>query len=398
MESLFYVGLIFVLGAMTQWLSPKLHIPRVVGYLLLGLIIGPEILGLIPRDFVENSYVITDLALSVIAVLVGATLKVSNLKGRGKEIITITLFQSMGTFICVALGFFLLGEALNFPMEQVLLIALLLAGIATATAPATPLAIVRELGAKGKFTSTFLAIVATDDAIALMMFALALAIGTGIMESGAFGWASIFEALLIISLSSGLGIIAALINTALEKSLKQSKGMEAIVTLGLIFIVYSLSEYWKLEPLLTAMIMGVVMVNTSSDFDLVEEEIDNHLAEIIFMLFFIISAMHLHFSAVYAYPFAIELYVVLRFFGKVAGSYLGAVISKSSDKVKKYMGIALIPQAGVAIGLALSLHQQAGCEEIAPIILNIIITTTLIHELAGPFFIKYALTKSAEIK
>jgi len=396
MENLFYLGLIFVLGATSQWLSPKLHIPRVVGYLLLGLLIGPEVLGLIPREFVDNSYIITDLALSIIAVLVGATLRVSSLRGRGKEIIYITLFQSIGTFVCVALGFILLADFLAFPKDQVLLISLLLAGIATATAPATPLAIVRELGAKGKFTSTFLAIVATDDAIALMMFALALAIGTAVLNTGVFGWDSVVEALLLIILSSSLGVIAALINTAFEKLLVKSKSMETIATLGLIFIVYSLSEHWKLEPLLSAMVMGVVMVNTSASFDLVEKEIDNHLAEGIFMLFFILSAMHLHFNGMFAFPLVIELYIGLRFFGKVAGSYLGAVVAHSGDTVKKYMGIALIPQAGVAIGLALSLHQQAGCEEIASIILNIIITTTLIHELVGPFLIKYALKKSGE--
>ena len=397
METLFYLGLIFVLGAITHWLSPKLHVPRVVGYLVLGLIIGPEMLGLIPREFVDNSYIITDLALSIIAVLVGATLKGSRLNGRGKEIVYITLFQSIGTFICVAVGFSFFAEALDFPTEQALLISLLLAGIATATAPATPLAIVRELGAKGRFTSTFLAIVATDDAIALMMFALALAIGTAMIDTGTFGWISIFEALMLIVFSSALGVIAALMNTAFEKLLKNSKGMETVVTLGLIFIVYSLSEHWKLEPLLSAMVMGVVMVNTSVSFDLVEKEIDNHLAETIFMLFFILSAMHLHFSAVFAFPLVIGLYIVLRFVGKVGGSYVGALVSKSTETVRKYMGIALIPQAGVAIGLALSLHQQQGCEEIASMILNIIITTTLVHELIGPFLIRHALKKSGEV-
>jgi len=397
MEALFYLGLILVLGAISQWLSPKLHIPRVVGYLILGLLIGPEILGFIPREFVENSYVITDLALSVIAVLVGATLKVSKLRGRGKEIISITLFQSFGTFICVAVGFFLLGDFFGFPQEEAVLIAFLLAGIATATAPATPLDVVRELKAHGKFTSMFLAIVATDDAVALMMFTLALAIGTTMMGSGIFGWISVLDAFLLIAFSSALGVAAALINTALEKLLSQHKGMETIVTLGLIFIVYSVSEHWKLEPLLSAMVMGMVMVNTSAGFDLVEKEIDNHLAEIIFMLFFILSAMHLRISGAFAFPLAITLYIVLRFFGKVGGSYLGASVSNSNDIVKKYMGFALLPQAGVAIGLALSLQKHEELALIAPIILNIIITTTLFNELVGPFLIKYALQKSDEV-
>ncbi|MCK4737100.1 MAG: cation:proton antiporter [Sulfurimonas sp.] len=396
METLFYLGLIFVFGALAGWLSPKLHIPRVVGYLILGLIIGPEVLDFIPREFVDNSHIITDLSLSIIAVLIGATLKSSTLKGHEKEVFYITLFQSCGTFIIVTLGFFLIESMLDFQTDKLLLIALLLGSIATATAPGTPLAIVHELRAKGNFTSVFLAIVAVDDAVALIFFTLALTMGATLVSSGAFEWMNIVDSIIIISLSILIGAIAGIINTGFEKIFKTNKGMETISTLGLIFIVYSLSEHWQLEPLLSAMVMGIVMTNTSAEFDIVEEEIDNHLAQIIFMLFFIISAMHLKISAIFALPIAIGLYIFLRFFGKVLGTYIGAVVSNSSSVIKKYMGLALIPQAGVAIGLALSLQTHHGFESIAPIILNIVIATTLIQELLGPFMTKYAIEKSGE--
>lgn len=396
METLFHLGLIFVLGALMEWLSPKLQIPRVVGYLTLGLIIGPEMLSIIPSKFVENSYIITDLALSIIAVLVGATLKISDLKGHGKEIMYITSFQSIGAFIAVVAGFIIMGNVLNLPANQIVFIALLLGGVATATDTAAPIAIVRELKAKGRFTSTFLAVIVFDDAISLIIFSLVLAAGVALNGSGIFQWANLLDALVLIVLSIILGAAAALMNAVFEKLFSQHKGMETISTLGLIFMLYSLGEYWKLEPLLSAMAMGAVMINMSPAFDVVEEEIDNHLAEIIFMLFFIISAMHLKFSAVFTLPFAIALYVVFRIFGKMAGSYIGATVSKSSSIIKKYMGIALVPQAGVAIGLALALQKHAGFEDIAPIILNIVITTTLIHEIIGPFMTKFALKKSGE--
>ena len=390
MQSLFYLGIIFTLGALTEWLSPKLHIPRVVGYLILGLIIGPEILGLIPREFVENSHIITDLALSVIAVFVGASLKLSTLKHHGKEVFYITIFQSMSTFLIVTIGFVLLGNLLNFQNQNIILIALIMGAIATATAPATPLAIVRELKIKTSFTSKLLAVVAFDDAIALIMYTLAITFGITLIGSVEFNLSHIVDALIVIVLSVLLGIVAAYLNTFTERVLTHHKGMETIFTLGLIFIVYSISEYFDLEPLLSAM----VMVNTSTDFDLVEKEIDEHLMELIFMMFFIISAMHLNFSAIFALPFAIEAYIVLRLVGKVFGSYLGAVVAGSSSNTKKYMGIALIPQAGVAIGLALSLQTHEGFEHIAPIILNIVIATTLVNELIGPFMTKYSIQKS----
>ena len=396
MDSLFYLGIIFLLGAFAEWLSPKLHIPKVVGYLFLGLLIGPEILGIIPYEFIENSDIVIDLALSIIAVLVGATLKVSSLKGHAKEVTYITFFQSITTFIVVVSGFTLLGSIFFTSTDQVILIALFLGAIATATAPAAPIAVVHELRARGSFTSTLLAIIAADDAVALIIFSLTLTLGSNLLLNGALEWNNILTSLLIIVFSSLLGATAALINALVDKLFVHHKGMETIATIGLIFIVYSLSEYWHLEPLLSAMVMGAVMVNTSKDFDLVEEEIDNHLMEIIFMLFFVISAMHLNYSAILSLPLAITTYVLLRLFGKVFGSYLGAHISKSNENTKKYMGFALIPQAGVAIGLALSLQNENAFSDVAPIILNIVIATTLIHELLGPIIIKYVIEKVGE--
>ncbi len=400
MEMLFNIGIIFVLGSIVGWFSPRIGIPRVVGYLLLGLLIGPEVLNIIPISFVQHSHLIIDISLSIIAVLVGATLKFSSLKGRAKEVINITLYQAIGTFAVVAIGFILLGDIFKsefeFEFMQIILISILLAGIATATAPATPLAIVHELRAKGIFTSTFLAIVALDDVISLMIFTFALTIGTSLIGSGIFEWVNILEAIIILLLSILLGTIAGLVNTLLERIFSHSKAMETIATLGLIFLVYSISEFYGLEPLLSAMIMGIVMVNTSQHFDLIQEEIDKHLANIIFMLFFILSAMYLNLESLVTIPVIIVLYTLLRLTGKVVGSYVGAVVSKSSNTVKKYMGIALFPQAGVAIGLALSIQNHAQLDSIAPIILNIIIATTFVHEMLGPFMTKYALEKSGE--
>ncbi|EDZ62955.1 sodium/hydrogen exchanger [Sulfurimonas gotlandica GD1] len=396
MEMLFNIGIIFVLGSIVGWFSPGFGIPRVVGYLLLGLVIGPGLLGIIPAEFVKHSHLIIDISLSVIAVLVGATLKFSSLDGHHKEVIYITLYQAIGTFIIVAIGFILFANVLKFETTQIVLMSLLLAGIATATAPATPLAIVNELHAKGIFTSTLLAIVALDDVISLMLFSLALTIGTSLVGSGVLEWINIVDATKVLFFSILFGTIAGLINTLLERVFVDSKTMETIATLGLIFLVYSMSNFYALEPLLSAMTMGIVMANTSHNFDLIQEEIDKHLANIIFMLFFIISAMYLQLEALLSVPLIIALYTILRFVGKVSGSYLGAVVSNSSDAIKKYMGIALFPQAGVAIGLALSIQNHPQLESIAPLILNVIIATTFIHELLGPFMTKYALQKSGE--
>ena len=396
MQTLFYMGIIFVLGAFMEWLSPKVGLSKVVGYLLLGLVIGPEILGIIPEHFMQDTHIIIDLALSLIAVLVGANLKYRTLKGMGKQIVSITFFEATFAFLFVSIGLYLLSGFLGFPTEQSLIISILFGGLASATAPATTIAVVDELKAKGNFTSTLLAVVASDDALALIFFTFALTLGSIFLGNGDFSFTSLLDMFSIITLSAVVGITGAFISVMLDKLFAHHKGMETISTIGMIFIVFSLSTYWQLEPLLATLIMGVVMTNISSDFKVVEREIDNHLEEIIFMLFFILSAMHLDLSTLQTMPFVIFAYILFRFWGKICGAWLGSKMTKADKSVQTYLGLGLFPQAGVAIGLALSLQDQSGFESIAPLILNVIIATTVIHEFVGPIFIKYILRKSGE--
>lgn len=396
MHTLFYLGIIFLLGSLIQWLSPKISLPKVVGYLILGLIIGPELLDIIPESFVQESHFVIDMSLSLIAVMIGAKLKFSHLKEIGKQVLSITFFEATFAFISVSLGFYLLSNILSLPSEHSMVISILFGGLAAATAPAATIATIHELKAKGKFTMTLLSVVALDDATALIIFAIAITVSNTIISAGDFHFSTLFDAFIVIFSSTLLGIVGAVLSSLIDKLFSHHKGMETISTLGLVFIVYSLSVSWALEPLFSALIMGIVMTNFSDDFDLVEEEIDNHLEEIIFMLFFILSAMHLKLDMMATVPTIIIAYVLLRFIGKMSGAYLGAKLSCADKNVKKYLGLALFPQAGLAIGLALSLQNEAAFISIAPFILNIIIATTIIHELIGPILTKYALERSKE--
>ncbi len=396
MQTLFYIGVIFVLGSLAQWLSPKIGLPKVVGYLLLGLLIGPEILRIIPQHFIQDTHIIIDLSLSLIAVLVGANLKYTMLKDMGKQILVVTLFEALFAFIFVSIGFYLFSGFLGISLEQSLVVAILFGGLASATAPAATIAVVHELKAKGKFTTFLLAVVASDDALALILFAFAVILGNIFTGNGDFSIYTLVEMFGIILLSAVVGIIGALISELIDKLFAHHKGMETISTIGMILIVYSVSEFWQLEPLFSALIMGAVMTNISADFDLVEEEIDNHLEEIIFMLFFILSAMHLDISSLTTMPLVLIAYILFRFSGKIFGVWLGAKISNTDKTIQKYLGLGLFPQAGVAIGLALSLQNETGFEDIAPLILNVIIATTVIHEFIGPLLTKYILKHSQE--
>ena len=396
MQTLFYIGIIFVLGALMEWLSPKMGLPKVVGYLLLGLLIGPEVLGIIPKSVIQETHIITTLSLSLIAVLVGANLKYSVLKEMGKQIIAITFFEATFAFLFVSAGFYLLSSFLGFSPDQSLIISILFGGLASATAPAATIAVVHELKAKGHFTTTLLAVVASDDALGLIFFTLAVTLGSIFEGHGHFSLFTLFDLFTIVTLSAIVGAIGAIISTLIDKLFAHHKGMETISTIGMVFIVYGLSRYWQLEPLFATLVMGAVMTNISEDFDLVEEEIDNHLEEIIFMLFFILSAMHLNLGSLSTMPLVIIAYTLLRFLGKIAGAWIGARLSNADKTVQNYLSLGLLPQAGIAIGLALALQDERGFESIAPLILNVIIAATIVHEFIGPILTKYILIKSGE--
>jgi Kef-type K+ transport system membrane component KefB len=396
MQTLFYIGIIFVLGAFIKWLSQKVGILNVVGYLFLGLVIGPEVLEIIPYSFIEESKIITDLSLSLISVLVGANLKYNIIKGFWKQITWVSIFEAFFTFLFITSTFYIFSDYLNlgFAEEQRLTIAVIFGGLASATAPATILAVIHELKAEGRFSSFLLGVVAMDNAITLIFFSIIITITTALGGAGeTFSIGTIFTVFPVIFLSILLGFTGAILSEMIDRIFADNKSIKTTSTLGMIFIVYSLSIHWELEPLFATLIMGITMSNISNEFFLVKEEFDNHIKDIIFLLFFTLSAMHLNLSFLTMMPFVITLYVIFRVLGKILGVWVGAKLSGADENIQKYLGIALFPQAGIAIGLALSLQNKPGFESIAPIILNIILATTMIHEFIGPIFTKFVLKK-----
>jgi len=400
MHTLFTLGVIFVLGSFMKWVSAKLKILNVVGYLILGFIIGPDVLGLVSYKFIEDTHSLTDVALSLIAVFVGANLRYNIISDYWKQIAIVSLFETMLTFTLVTSGFYIFFDylGLSFAEEQRLSIALLFGGLSAATAPATILAVIHELRAKGKFSSFLLSVVAADNAIALIMFSLAMTVIKTLLGKCSYSFASLFDVLNIIFLSVVVGIVGAVISESIDRFFAKYPSIKTTSTLGMILLVYGFAQDIGLEPLLSSLVMGVVMANLSKEFFLVKKEFDNHLKDIIFLLFFTISAMHLDINFLFTMPIVVVVYVVFRIMGKVIGVYIGGKISKSDPVIQKYLGLALFPQAGIAIGLALSLNNEAGFEQIAPIMLNAIIATTMVHELLGPLFTTYVVKLSGEAR
>jgi len=400
MQVLLIVGFIFVLGSFMRVFVQNLGILNVVGYLLLGILIGPNGFDLVSKEFIHGSNFVIDMSLSLISVLVGANLKYDILRDMLKQIFMISFFEAIFTFLFISTSFYILFDLLNFNFsnEYRIITAILFGGLATATAPATILAVSHEIKAKGKFNSFLLGIVAMDNAFALVFFSFIVIISKTFIDS------SFVDIHLVVSIVKNLffsiliGATGAFVSEIIDRVFKKNKGVKTTSTLGMIFIVYAVAQYLSLEPLMASLVMGIVASNLSKNFFLVKKEFDNHLKDIIFLLFFTISAMHLNISFIIQMPLAIVVYVIFRIIGKIVGVRIGAKLSNADDEVGKHLGIALFPQAGIAIGLALSLQEITDFETIAPIILNVIIATTMIHELIGPFLTKTILMKYSKYK
>jgi len=395
MQILLIIGLIFVLGSFMKVFVQNLGILSVVGYLVLGVIIGPSGLDLIPKEFIHGSSFIIDMSLSLISVLVGANLRYDILKNMLKQILVISFFEAIFTFLFISISFYLMFDFLNFSFsnEYRIITSILFGGLATATAPATILAVSHEIKAKGKFNSFLLGIVAMDNAFALIFFSFIVIISKTFIDSSSIDTHLLINIIKTMMLSILVGGVGAFISEIIDRVFKKNQGVKTTSTLGMIFITFSISQYFSLEPLLASLVMGIVASNLSKNFFLVKKEFDNHLKDIIFLLFFTISAMHLNITFLTQMPLAIIIYVVFRIVGKITGVWVGSKLSNADDNVAKHLGLALFPQAGIAIGLALSLQDMTDFETVAPIILNIIIATTLIHELIGPFLTKFILIK-----
>lgn len=401
MQELFYVGLIFVLGAFMKWVSYKFEMLNVVGYLILGFFIGPNMLNFVPQSFVDNSHIIIDISLSLIAVLVGANLKYEVLLSIWKQVAIISFFEALFTFVLIGTVLYGMFYYFNFGLSAHyrLSVSLLFGALASATAPATILAVIHELKAKGKFSTFLLGVVATDNAITLVLFSFVLIVAGVDLEITNNSLVEYLRIIPTLFFTIAVGAIGAVISEIIDRVFRNHRSIKTTSTLGMIFIVYGVSEYFALEPLLASLVMGIVLSNISThDFFVVKREFDFHLKDIIFMLFFTLSAMHLDIHFVLSMPMVVIIYIVFRFIGKVSGVWFGAKLSHSSDDVRKYLGLALFPQAGIAIGLALSLQQQNGFGIMAPLMLNVIIATTMVHELLGPFLTKYALEHSSSLE
>lgn len=384
--SLFYFALVLFAGLLFGRAVKLIKLPNVTGYLIAGLILGPYCLKIFPLDLITEMELVSEMALAFIAFSIGAEFRLSYLKKVGILPVVIALFEAVFAAVLVITVLVIFG----FKLE----IALLLGAIASATAPAATIMVVKQYKAKGPITETLLSVVALDDAVALVSFGFAMAVVNTLQHPGEISLAlSIIKPFLEIIGSLGLGFLLGFLFTVPLRFFAKSSN-RLIITVGFVFMGAALATLLGLSPLLLCMSMGAALVNISHWAESIFKLADGVTAPI-YLMFFVVSGAELDISILPTVGLIGMLYIVSRVIGKISGASIGAAIMKAPSMVKKYIGFTLIPQAGVAIGLALLASQAL--PEYGQTIRAVVLCATLIYELVGPAITKYALQQAGEI-
>ena len=402
MQSIIVFGIIIITGFIFGEIVAKVNLPKVTGYILAGILLNPGLFNIIPNDFISHTGLITNISLSVITFLVGGTLSFSHIKKLGKGILFITLFEAEFAFLAVFICFMGITPVFfHFPetawFTLFIPLSLLIGSLASPTDPSATLAVVHEYKAKGDVTSTIMGVAAIDDALGIVNYSIAIAMAEAFTLHQNFSYSSIFTPLIVIGGAIMLGIVFGLIFNAITLIIKNdTEGAFVVCIIGLLLLCFGIATLLGVNELLATMLMGVIVVNFNSEGSKIFKIIEGNTEELIFVLFFTLSGMHLNFSVLSTSYILVLFFVVSRAIGKFSGTFVGASVSKSSTAVKKYTASGLIPQGGIVIGLALMIKQNPAFGAISDIIITVIIGATVIHELIGPVLAEMTLKKAGE--
>ena len=390
MNTILGLGFILTAGLFSAKLIKRIKFPAVTAYLLLGILIGPSLFKLVPEGILNSSGLISNIVLGIIAFEIGQNFSRYHLRKIGRPIIWISILEACGAWALVTLAFLLI-------LRQPFYVSLLFGAIASATAPAATVMVIREYRARGNFTDTLLGVVAIDDAWCLIIFAISLAISQAVythMMAASFLIKVFFNSLLSIFGAFVLGAILAMLLSLLYRFIRTQTEL-LIFTLGFIFLNIGLAIWLHLSVLLSSMFLGAILINShrySFKFFDALKCIDSPL----FLLFFVLAGANLEMHILPKLGIIGLTYLIFRVIGKMMGASLGAKISNAPESIRRYLGLGLIPQAGVALGVALI--AKSDFPIVGEMIFTTIIATTVIYELIGPLCTKYALQKAGEIQ
>ncbi len=382
------VSLMLICGFLMTRLTKLLKLPNVTAYIFAGILLGPYCFGLIPESVIEGSAFLSDIALAFIAFSTGEFFTFSSLKKNGAKVVLITVLEALTASVAV----FLVSFAI---LKLDLAFSLVISALAAATAPASTVMTIRQTGAKGDFVDTLLQVVALDDIVGLVAYSVAISVAVA-LSSGVFSAGSVVKPLL---LNLGVlllgGFFGVLMKWLMPK--KRSTDNRLIISIALLLFFCGICAVLDVSPLLGCMSMGTVYINLTGDDKLFKQL--NYFSPPVLLLFFVRSGLNFKLDSLVNNSAAIGsvpliavgvCYFVARIVGKYGGAYLGCLAVKKDKKVRNYLGFALVPQAGVAIGLAALGARTLGGES-GVALETVILASSVLYELVGPALAKLSL-------
>jgi len=402
MNSILAIGILVITGFFGGFIARRIKFPTISGYIIIGICLS--LLNVIPKELVSGRLnVITDVALGIIAYMVGGSLNLKSLKKLGKNIISITPFEAGGawlfvTLLIAAIGFFSVGFDFSNPnFSQVHLpMGIVIGAISCATAPAATIAIIHEYKAKGPLTTTLLGVVALDDAFAIIAYAIAISIVEALIIS--FKNISLFRTVInpLINIGGSILLGAALgFGLIYASRFAKTRHMLLVIVFGTILLCTGLTKILGISGLLANMAIGFIIVNKMKNNENMFGVIDD-IEDVIFAMFFTLAGAHFDLGVMKVAGMLSLLIVVGRCSGKFVGARIGASISRAPIPVKKYLGFGLLPKAGVTVGLAILAKQHPAFSAVGGIMVSAILASVIINELIAPPLTKYAIFKAGE--
>ena len=383
------IALMLAGGFLMTRVTKRLRLPNVTAYIVSGILMGPFCFHLIPAQMIQGTAFLPDIALAFIAFSTGEFFRVSTLRKNGGKVVVITLLEAVAAAILVFLVCFFVLR-LNFAFSVVL------GALATATAPASTIMTIRQTGARGDFVETLLQVVALDDVVGLVLYSMAVSLASASLTAGGFRLSGILlpigKNLLLLAAGCGFGLLLKLFNAS-----RHSTDNRLIIAIAVLFSYCGLCAALDISPLLGCMAMGTVYINTTEDERLFRQL--NYFSPPILLLFFVRSGLSFDLGSLFSSSQSIGsvpllavgvIYFVVRILGKYSGAFLGCRLAGKPAKVCRYLGLALIPQAGVAIGLAALGAREIG-GEMGHALETIILSSSVLYELIGPGAAKLSL-------
>ncbi len=389
------IGLLIAVSFLGSKIFQRFGIPQVVGFIVIGVILGPSFLNIVPLELSEELVFVSEIALGLIGFDIGSHLLLGELRRLGRSILTILVFEAVGTFFLVTVGTYAITQAWHT--------ALIFGALASATAPAATVDVLAEYDAKGPLTTSLLAVVGMDDALALVLYSVAAAFAMSLLgQSAPPSLLQVLELPLVeiggsLVLGVGLGL---LLDQIMCRMKRQHDAMA--ISIGFVLLTVGLSEAFGFSLILTTMILGMVVVNRCSDHGRHIRFTIEQAGPVIYVLFFTLVGARFQIKLLPTMGLLGMVYVLLRSAGKFFGAWVGGTVGGADPAVRNNLGLGLLSQAGVAIGLALnsaSRFSSYGAEgqALGSLIINVITASTFVVQIVGPICVKLAITRAGEV-